>query len=83
MAFSPVPAEYPGSVQEAQRLLAGELAAEQSLGRMPLDWVALKLLEGEAAPVPGFTLNSRLAPVVAAQRQYIETREEEAPILYI
>ena len=77
LAFSPVPAEYPGSVQEAQRLLAGELAAEQSLGRMPLDWVALKLLEGEAAPVPGFTLNSRLAPVVAAQRQYIETREEE------
>ena len=73
----PVEVSYPGAVAEAQRVIAASLAGEQRLSRAPLDWVALKLLEGEEAPVPGFAPGEALAQTVAAQRQAIEAQEEE------
>ena len=76
-AFQPRPVNYPGSVQEAQKALVESLRGEQRLSRIPLDWVALKLLEGEDAPVPGFAVDGQLAHTVEAQRQYIESKEEE------
>ena len=70
-------ASYPVAVQEARQELVRELSGRQDLSRMPLDWVALKLLEGEDAPVPTFVAGGALAHLVERKRQDIEEREGE------
>ena len=70
-------ASYPVAVQEARQKLASELAGRQDLSRIPLDWVALKLLEGEDAPTPGFVAGDALARIVEGKRRDIEEREGE------
>lgn len=74
---SSVDAIYPASVQEACRALTAELQGCPGTDGVPLDWLALKLLEGEARPVEGFGADASLAQSIAGRRAEVEQREEE------
>ncbi len=76
-APSPAAVQYPAAVQEARQQIAETLQGRQDLSRMPLDWVALKLLEGEDAPVEGFAPDANIMRLVRARRQEVEEREDE------
>lgn len=74
---SSVDAIYPASVQEACHALTAELQGCPGVAGVPPDWLALKLLEGEAKPVEGFRADASLAQSIAGRRAEVEQREEE------
>ena len=74
---SSVDAIYPQSVQEACRVLAAELKDRQDAERVPPEWLALKLLEGEVRPVERFRADAPLMQLIEARRAEVERQEEE------
>ncbi|WP_448872929.1 Fe(2+) transporter permease subunit FeoB [Desulfobulbus propionicus] len=68
---------YPNSVQEAQQELAKDLEQPCAVKEIDPQWLALKLLEGDAHPVAQLQIGPEARAKVAALQRAIEEKEDE------